>query len=180
MSESEPTMNESRCNVCGEPLYSGAWPWCPHGDIYHRDTTTLASPIVVHVSADGSTRFPASTDAPIPPGFEKQELRTIREIEALERRVNREQQGEHERHLAREYATVGAQVEARHKELLHDMRNMSPRGRALAEAAMALTARKLAARPQFQAGFHVEALHYDASNREPQRDITTGWKARKI
>lgn len=183
MSESEITMADTpRCDQCGETLHVGSWPFCGpngHGDIYSRDTTTLANPVVIHVSADGTTRFPASADAPLPPGFERRELRTIREIESFERRVNQEQQSEHERHLAREHATIGAEVERRHKELLHDMRTMSPKGRALAEVAIRLNAARHAARPRFEAGFHIEALHYDASNREPQRDITTGWKARR-
>lgn len=134
-------------------------------------------PIVVHVDAEGNYRFPGSPDARIPRGFQKVELTTIPEIEAMERKVNVKLRGDAERHIENEERVLGAIKAKLRGELQQRMATMSPLGRAFAEAAIARSnARR---RKSSDVGFHVNILHYNQGNREGYSDERTGWRERK-
>ena len=68
---------EKGCKKMGEQLL------IPNDSSRH-----FSDPVVVHVAEDGAIRFPGSANARVPKGFQKRELRTIREIESFEREVN--------------------------------------------------------------------------------------------
>lgn len=138
----------------------------------------FTDPVVVHVAADGSYRFPGSSNARVPKGFEKRELRTIREIESFEREVNCKlhvESRQHQENEERFFSEMRAQLRS---DLRQRMQGMSRYGRDLARLAMALNddRRSRALEP----GFHLQILHFDQTNREEHRDASTGWKRRNV
>jgi hypothetical protein len=138
----------------------------------------FSDPVVVHVSADGAYRFPGSSNARVPKGFEKRELRTIREIEKFERDVNCKVHAEARQHQEKEQQQV-AEIRAHLRgELRQRMQSMSQLGRDFANLAMMLNDQRRS-KPT-DPGFHVQVLHYDQSNREAHRDKETGWKPRHV
>ena len=133
----------------------------------------FAQPIVIHVSADGRTRFPGSPDAKLPKGFVKRELKTIRDIEGFERQMNERLKSEAQDHQEREERHFGAIQERNRSDLRMAMQSMSPIGRAFAEHAIKVNnARR---RKSTDMGFRCSILHEDAS-KSPQIDVSTGWK----
>ena len=66
------------CPECGKELSVSDWPWCPHGST-NPYVALYGDPTIIHIDESGNYRFPAAPDAPIPPGYQKVELRTRRE-----------------------------------------------------------------------------------------------------
>lgn len=133
-------------------------------------------PIVIHVDSEGHVRFPGASDARVPEGFEKRELRTIRQIEAFERDMNcrlRSEARQHQENEERYFSQVRSQLRG---ELRQRMQQMSEAGKSFARLAMALNDQRRS--KSTETGFHVEILHFDQSNREAHRDERTGWKPR--
>lgn len=142
-----------------------------------RSMAQSFAPVVVHKDAQGNYRFPGSPDAAVPPGFERVELRTTAEVRRFERDVNRAEAERHDGAQVREegfYAGFKAQQRA---ELRAAMARMSPAGRDFAREAMRANDER--PRGRFDAGFYVESFSVDSSNREPQRDESTGWRTKK-
>jgi hypothetical protein len=141
-----------------------------------RSSGEFSVPIVVHVAADGAIRFPGRGDARVPEGFERRELRTIREIEHFERQMNARLRSESDRHNSNEERHFSEIKAQQRSELRQRMQGMSEQGRDFARFAMRLNdSRK---RKQTECGFHVEVLHFDQSNREAHSDDRTNWKRR--
>jgi hypothetical protein len=158
---------EKGCELMGEQVV------LPNDSSRH-----FVDPVVVHVASDGTYRFPGAANAKVPKGFEKRELRTIREIEAFERDVNTKLYAEARQHKENEekfYSEVRSQLRG---ELRQRMQSMSQLGRDFAKLAMALNddRKSRAAEP----GFHLQILHFDQTNREEHRDAATGWKKKYV
>lgn len=138
-----------------------------------RGDSHFEVPIVVHVGADGKFRFPGSRESKVPKGFESVELRSVREVEQFERKVNAQLQSEARDHQEREEKHFSEIYARNRSELRQQMQHFSPLGREFAETAIRINnARK---RKTTDCGFHVEILHEDAS-KNPQIDESTGWK----
>ena len=139
--------------------------------------TFFETPIVVHVAKDGTFRCPGHTNAKCPAGYERRELRTVRDVEAFERHANariRSEAGQHQENEERFYSQVRKKLRG---ELRQEMQHFSNFGRDLARFVMAHNDSRN--KDVKDAGFHVEVLHYDQTNRDPYRDRETGWKERK-
>lgn len=137
-------------------------------------------PVVIHRDAEGNISFPGNSNAPIPPGFEKVELRTVREVRALEREMNTRERARAEEHIMREESAFRAGREERRSELASAMVRMSPYGRDFARHVMkAMDERRHQRRHIPDPGFFVEAFSQDSSNREAHFDASTGWQRRK-
>jgi hypothetical protein len=173
---------------CGACAHEGTYIYRRNGKIscakcgarleFSYETTAQAfDPIVIHVDSQGNKRFPASPDAPVPPGFEKRELRTVREVREFERTVNREERQRWDETRIREEMTFDPQRRERHRELRSEMQHMTPFGRAFAEYAMQQTNGKT--RGSFDAGFRVSVFSDDRSNMDPYCDKSTGWRNRR-
>jgi hypothetical protein len=157
------------CPKCSQPSEQVLLP--------QRAYAEFRDPIVVHVSADGKYRFPGAANARVPKGFERKELRTIREVESFERDVNKQLRGEAERHRENESRHFEEIYAQKRSELRQAMQQMSPLGRDFAQFAIKMNnARR---RKPTDCGFHVEILHFDQGNREPQRDRSTDWRNRR-
>lgn len=138
---------------------------------------TFGQGIVVHVSADGHTRFPGDPNAKVPKGFQKKTLTTIREVEKFEREVNTKLRAESEQHQEREARHFDAIQKKNRSDLRMAMQHFSPMGRALAETAMRINNERK--RKTNDCGFQVTILHEDAS-KNPQIDASTGWKRKYV
>ena len=133
--------------------------------------------VVIHVSADGQTRFPGDPNARVPKGFQKRTLTTIREVEKFEREVNTKLRAESEQHQEREARHFDAIQKKNRSDLRMAMQHFSPMGRALAETAMRINNERK--RKTNDCGFQVTILHEDAS-KNPQIDASTGWKRKYV
>lgn len=134
-------------------------------------------PIVYHITKDGHVSTPAHPDAPVRPGYERMEARTIREIQSLEKRVNRQELDKAEAHQHREEIMLANLRAETRPTFLRNVQRMSAKGRRIAEIAME---RNDSNRPRLiDPGVHFEVLHFDQSNRDAHQDAATGWKARR-
>jgi len=125
-------------------------------------------PVVIHVGAGGKVRFPANSEAPVPKGFNKVELKSLSEIEHFERQMNTRFSAEAEQHHeneARFFDKIKAQLRS---DLREKMKSMSPLGLDFARAV--IEANDNRRRKSTDTGFHLQVLHYDASNREEYRE----------
>jgi len=122
-----------------------------------------SAPVVIHKADDGSVRFPGHANAPVPEGFERVELRTTEEKRRFEREINKNEYKRHQEAQERKEQYFGAIRSKNRAELREAMKHMSPRGRDIAMAAM--EARDKRVSQKYEAGFHIEALSMDASNR---------------
>jgi hypothetical protein len=128
---------------------------------------------VVHRNAQGELRFPAQADAPVPPGFEKVELRTVGERDRFERQQNHRENQTHAEFLENRERTYSEVEKQNRSDLRARMQSMSNLGRDFARLAMEKSNQK--PRWRFDAGFHIETNHQDASSRG-ERSERTGWK----
>lgn len=168
------------CPKCGAELELGDWPYCEapggHGSI-HRMRVQGFDPVVIHRDAQGNIRYPAHSEAPVPAGFQKVELRTVAEVRRFESEVNMVERVKADQSLSqRERAFSEKQAEAR-RDLRSRMAHMSEFGKDFARHAMENTNQR---RPKSRdVGFHVDVFSNNSSNRETHRDALTDWKGRK-
>jgi hypothetical protein len=166
-------------------LRIGDYPFCGspggHGSILPEFAQHF-DPIIVHVSANGEYRFPAATDAPVPAGFEKREIRSLREADAVTREVNRREDGRLESVFN---ASESSRLEKRkrNREFMDAMRHkLSPAARRYLDEYREYQQEKDKERAQSRprsADFHMEVFAMDASNREAYADSRTDWRRRK-
>lgn len=180
---------ETECPECKAPAV-----WTP--SFYYSSRAAQAfTPVVIHRDAQGNLRFPASSSAPVPPGFQKVELTTTQEIRRFEAEVNR---GETEKlhhvdRARREYmdGQIACNREALERGVMvHPggdpskpmvqmrLSEFSGKGREFNEN-MRRQADLRRARTHSRApggsGFHVEAFSQNSSNREEHRDRANSW-----
>jgi hypothetical protein len=164
------------CNKCGKGLEIGDFPFCPHESIYPQHAQTF-DPVVIHRNEAGEVRFPGRTDAQVPAGYEKVELRTLAEVRKFEREMNARDRAVHASAQERSRIQMEQLRLKERGELLQMMQQMSPFGRDLTRVAIQATDER--ARKEYDPGFRVEVFSDDASNREAHRDRETGWKERR-
>lgn len=167
------------CRSCGNTLSIGDWPYCPHSSIYAQSAQHF-DPVVIHKDAEGNVRFPGRADAAVPAGFEKVELRTVREVRQFEHDMNVRGRAESEQAAYNRTQTFDREHRMRRSELAQRMPGLSPFSRELAQVAMRQRdARQSSKNKPFDVGFHVEAFSQDSSNRGAHCDESTGWQRRK-
>lgn len=123
----------------------------------------LHKPIVVFQNAAGETCYPGDANDPVPAGYERRELRTIREIESFEREERRKGTAEHQRVIEAEEQYFGAIRDKERGDLRQAMQGWSPLMRDAARAAMEKTDNRR--RRRAEGGVMVHILHFDQSNR---------------
>ncbi len=171
------------CEKCGRLVLIGMYPMCGRGGAsdhgWMRDSPAQRfDPIVVHYNpVTKQYRFPGAGDAPAPKGFERQELRNFSEVRRFQKRWNESERKRVERVVYSDLARIDAIDAQNRPELRQAMQHMSPYQRDFAEVAMRAND---ARRPKmFDPGVHIEAMEFDASNRDEHRDARTGWRGRK-
>lgn len=139
---------------------------------------------------EGEYRTPGWNDEPTPAGFERVEIRNVREWEAVTRRMSARGRQEAER----AYNERQQAIDIVKKELRADLREQMEKWRLsdvppeyaeqaaatlkFAEYALEQSERKRP-RPMPSGEVVSHALEYDSSNREAWRDERTGWKGRR-
>jgi hypothetical protein len=169
------------CKDCGHELQIGDYPYCPHGSIYSEHAQRFA-PIVVHRTADGVYSFPASVDAVVRGGYDKVEIRTLREADRITREINQHEDAKLGEVQQQSDANRQA-TRARNQAFMNNLRNkMTPQGRRFLDQARAYQALKDKARENSRprsANFYIDVFANDSSNREQHRDERTQWRGRK-
>lgn len=170
------------CPSCGRFVQMGMWPTCRNNPDDHgwaiASNAQRFDPVVIHFNPKTNDyRFPGSTDAKVPAGFMKQELRTSHEVRKFESRFNAQESAKIGQSVAMRHYQTQMRQRDRRAALRQQMQHMSPFGRDFARVAMEQNDNK---RPRsFDPNFHIEAFSFDRSNRDAQVDRSTGWKARR-
>ena len=127
---------------------------------------------------EGQYRVPGWNDEAPPPGYEKVEIKTIKQWQAITRQMSAHGRREAEKaYYERQEAIDKVKSEMR-ADLRREMRHWDGPAREFAEAALARSeAHKPRTMPTGEVISH--ALEYDSSNREAWRDERTGWKGRR-
>ncbi len=164
------------CEKCGHELQIGEWPYCPHFSV-NGSFAAGFEPVVVHRDATGNIRFPGNTNAPIPEGYQKVELRTVNEVRRFEAEVNQREHAKADEHHSRREAAFSEKQAFLRRDLRTAMERMSNYGRDFAQHAIDRgNNRRQTPR---EVGFHLDVFSNDSSNREVHRDARTDWKGRK-
>jgi hypothetical protein len=171
------------CKECGQELKIGDFPYCGrdgrHESIYPQFAQSF-SPVVVHKSADGSIRFPAHADAPVPKGFQKVELTNIGQVRKFEKEVNVKENALLREGRYKERADIQAGKKIMREAFKERVKGFSPRGKRFAENAMAYSDQRKSKRDVMgDTNFHIEAFSFDSSNREAYQDAKSDWQRRK-
>lgn len=169
------------CVHCNQELSIGDFPFCPHQPIRHAHAQGF-DPVVVHVSASGEYRFPGTTDAAVPEGYRKVEIRTIQEADRVAREVNAQEDSKL-RDVQRQSETNRLATRARNREFMDRIRHkLSPAAQQYLDRAREYMAekdqRRANDRPR-STNFHFDVFAHDSSNRERYADQRTEWKSRK-
>lgn len=122
-----------------------------------------SDPVVIHRAPDGSVRFPGNVNAPVPEGFERVELKTTHEKRRFEREINQNEYRKWADAQERKEKFFSEVRKQNRSELFAKMKDLPPFARDLAMAAINERNRKPSAK--YEAGFAIEALSMDASNR---------------
>ena len=164
------------CNACKKDINLGDWPYCPHESVFNL-TARRFDPIVVHRDAAGNVRFPASTDAPVPEGFQKIEIFDFHHARKLEKEIEQRQTVASEQFRRTRQAFLDGQLKENRRVMDHLSSKFTDRGKnfyaKMREASMAKQAQ--GPRP-ISPAFYIEALTQNSSNREGYSDARTGWQ----
>lgn len=180
----EPTV----CSECGQELQIGDYPFCKNGSghesIYESNAQRF-DPIILHKSATGEYSFPGHSSDPTPAGFERIEIKNMRQAEHYTREINSIERGKmsDKRELNRLY--FEEKTKDRREGIDAEMKRRGLSGRAL-ELAMKARAyadkkhdRRFSSARAFGANFHIQALEFNQSNRMPYAGPETGYKDRR-
>ncbi len=134
-------------------------------------------PIVYFEDANGKVVVPGASHARPRAHQVRKEARNIRELEKLEKRVNRQERDKAEQSLHNRQVGRALDETARRRVLRSQMESMDAFGRDLARAAMERTD----SRPEVlhEPDVHFDILHNDQGNRDPHVDARTGWRDRR-
>ncbi len=127
-------------------------------------------PVLIYRDKSGHVRFPGRNNGSVPKGYEPVYLRTTSEVRNFERRMNSTERERYFAHKERQEARFAPWIANARSELRQKMQNMSPYGRALAEASMQENDRHSDVDTRFDPAFRIEAFSQDASNREAHYD----------
>lgn len=128
-------------------------------------------PVVIHRDAEGNVRFPAHTDAPLPPGFQKVELSDIHQVRKFESEMNARDQVQAQKFQQGRGAFLDGQLKENRRVMDHLVKNFTPRGRMFYEKMRAASeAKQAAGRSSANPAFYIDAFSNDASNREGYAD----------
>src|SRR5260370_13623012 len=168
--------DEHRCSTCGQRMAVGSWPFCNPGgghDFVLASRAQRFRPVVIHRDASGHIRFPAHSNAPVPRGFRRVELRTVAQVRRFEREVNRIERDKADRLRSGEERYFGEVRSRLRSELRQAMQHMSAAGRDFARFAMEQNdARR---KPSIDPRFFVEVFSKDQASPHPHPTPATDW-----
>lgn len=158
---------------------------CPRcGDTATRQYTfsnshdgEFSEPIVVHRDAQGNYRIPGASDAVAPAGFERVELRTMREVRRVQQDIGQQEHRKFEDIRARRREASLEQERERRAELATQLKSNLGREFFRIAVEAANHRRRETFDPQT---CYFEVTEMDRSSREPHNDQRTGWRDRHV
>ena len=160
----------AKCSECGKRIEVGSWPFCgpdghPRAD--GRDAQGFIPPVVFR-NPDGEVLFPGRSDEPTPAGYERVELRTVRDIRRFERQFNERERDRHQRTQVLEEIREAFYSRRNIDSLRRDLPRLEPHLRPYAELAIRRAeARSISvAARKFDPKVCFDAFSYDAHNRD--------------
>lgn len=173
------------CGTCGQTLEIGDYPFCPHGRPYNKQAKNF-DPIIVHQDAvTGEYSFPPSSSDPAPPGHKTHVITNMREAERLTRDVNARERSKVVDKMENNRLYFEEQTKQRRDNIdsIIASRGLSGPARRLMDIARQRTDdkrnRKYSSARSLEPNFHIQALEFNVSNRQPHAGPQTGWKDRK-
>jgi hypothetical protein len=133
-------------------------------------------PVVIHRDALGNVRFPGSSSAPVPEGFQRVELTDFHQIRQFEKEINQRDVREAEHFRNTRQAFLDGQLKENRRVMEGELLpRFTQRGRKFYDAMRQVSEqRRLAGTKSSKPEFHVEAFSMDSSNREIHTDIRNG------
>lgn len=116
---------------------------------------------------DGTYALPAHRDAKMPGEYERVEVQATADKRRIVKEIDREEREKWERTQVGKQMMREIDESARRSELRDKMQHMSAAQRDFARYAMERNNQK--ERPTYKGAFYLQALEFDASNREPYR-----------
>lgn len=165
------------CAKCGRLLRMGMWPTCrfgreDHGAIF-RGNAQRFDPVVVHFNpTTGKYRCPGSTDAKVPSGFVKQELRTIGEVRKFQKAENENQRKLVDQRVGRANLRRDMIEQRNRPSLRSAMAHMSEFGRDFAR--LAIDKSNASRTRTYDPGVFIDAFENNRGNRGGNHDPNSG------
>ena len=185
----------ANCKECGQEVFIGDWPWCPHGSVRGGNAARFDPIVVWQSNADPDKySFPGQPNEPVPDGYHKVEITNLREGDHFVSRFNELERRRLEggRELRRTLDDAGvkdrrAEEDARGYVVRADGSKFYVRGNARAEAlqraariwADKLRERRRAQHSRIDPHFHSNVLSFDSGNRSSYSGAETNWRERK-
>jgi len=145
------------CFRCEERLDSvPSFDWAPETTVFWK-------------RPDGTFTLPANRDAKIPPEYERVEVQATADKRRIVSAIDREEREKWERVQVGKQRLNEADESARRSALRDRMGSMSPITRDFAKYAMDQNNSR--PRAKYTGAFYLQALEFDASNREPYRGV---------
>lgn len=181
------------CKACGEEVFIGSWPYCPHGMVREVNSKRFDDIVVWQSDSDPDKySFPGQSAEAVPDGYHKIAIRNLREADQFVTRFNNleREKAESDLHLRHTLDDAGikdrrAEEDARGWTMRADGSKFYVKGNSRAEALRRAVRewadrrredrRKRTANPNF----HINILSYDSGNRNSYSGEETGWRERK-
>lgn len=174
----------NNCPSCGDEMQIGDWPFCggpgSHESIYRQDSQRF-DPIVLHRDPlSGEYSVPMHSSDPTPHGYEKIEIRTMREadkhIRYMDAREREKAVGNRE--MNRLYFEERTKERREKVDSLIRAGKLSGRAQWLAENARKMADAKHEKRfaKTLNPNCHFQALSFDSSNRMSYASKETGYR----
>lgn len=153
-----------KCEKCGKVVDFGDWPFCPHPST-NPERAIAATPTVIYKNKDGKLYYPVGPMARPPKGYEKIELRTVRERDKLEREVNAQESAKLREHWHQERAAWNETVREQSANIDRTIDTMkrngySPKLLEKARADMDRKTKDYDSKVKQNANFYIEANHF--------------------
>jgi len=175
------SLQTTTCRECGQEIYYGDWPFCPHGPAHDRDAAQF-TPIVVHRKRleDGQFvySYPARSDDPPDPGYEPVSLNSLAEADRFVKDRDAEEREIRREHFRREndyWDERRAERRATQDQILHDRLGHAPSPfvqamRQLIDLRRKVKRQKIA----LETNFHNKAISFDSSKLRDYKDDRSG------
>lgn len=160
------------CTECGSVMSYEPSFW------YNSRDAQSFTPVVIHRDSEGNIRLPGSVNAPVPPGFERVELRDIHQVRKFENEMNSKERDKAAEFRYAKSGNFDAQVRANREAMAQIVGKFSPRGRRFYDAmkeAADIKREQMSRRGTPEPNFHIDAFSFNASNREDYRDAANEW-----
>lgn len=174
--------NVTICGQCGQEIHEGDWPFCPHGST-RPEWAQRFDPIVVDWDPKtGQFSHPAHSSEPVPEGYERRSLTTLRQVDEFCRARTAEESAKRRDFLRAEKSYWDDRIKARREFVRDELKRRGYSGRGWEKIQKFMDERRdarHAQRMQREVVFFSDVFAHDSSNRSQHSGEHTAWKQRK-